>query len=98
MFLKKSGSKLFRAVNRIYRMVIKFGFMEDPDVTEVLRKVDLDGKKLKPEQMSFFFGREKLIATNRPGMAIWREKLICVDVAKLDWRCLLLQFATGSHC
>ena len=49
--------------------------MEDPDVTEVLRKVEVNGKKLKPEQMSFFLGREKLIATDRPGMAIWREKL-----------------------
>jgi KUP system potassium uptake protein len=60
---------------RIFRMVIKFGFMEDPDVSRVLRKVELDGKKLVPEHMSFFLGREKLIATNRPGMAVWREKL-----------------------
>jgi KUP system potassium uptake protein len=59
----------------IFRMVIKFGFMEDPDVTEVLKKVELNGKKLKPEAMSFFLGREKLIATSRPGMSIWREKL-----------------------
>jgi KUP system potassium uptake protein len=59
----------------IFRMVIKFGFMEDPDVTQVLRQVELEGKKLKPEACSYFLGREKLIATNRPGMAIWREKL-----------------------
>ncbi len=71
-------NKRIKIVSRgecIYRMVIKFGFMEDPDVTEVLRKVEINGKKLKPEQMSFFLGREKLIATDRPGMAIWREKL-----------------------
>ncbi len=71
-------NKRIKIVSRgecIYRMVIKFGFMEDPDVTEVLRKVEVNGKKLKPEQMSFFLGREKLIATDRPGMAIWREKL-----------------------
>ncbi len=60
---------------RIFRMVIKFGFMEDPDVSRVLRNVELDGKKLVPQHMSFFLGREKLIATDRPGMAVWREKL-----------------------
>jgi KUP system potassium uptake protein len=59
----------------IYRMVIKFGFMEDPDVSRVLRSQEIDGVKLNPDQMSFFLGREKLIATSRPGMAIWREKL-----------------------
>lgn len=67
--------KIVSRGERIYRMVIKFGFMEDPDVSKVLRKVELEGKTLKPEQMSFFLGREKLIATDRPGMAIWREKL-----------------------
>ena len=67
--------KIVARGERIFRMVIKFGFMEDPDVSRVLRGVELDGKKLVPEHMSFFLGREKLIATSRPGMAVWREKL-----------------------
>ena len=54
------------------RMVARFGFMESPDVpkllTDHLEECALD-------HTTFFLGRETLIATRRPGMAIWREKL-----------------------
>jgi KUP system potassium uptake protein len=73
--LEEKRVKIVSRGERIFRMVIKFGFMEDPDVSRVLRKVEIDGKKLVPEHMSYFLGREKLIATDRPGMALWREKL-----------------------
>ncbi|RYZ77320.1 MAG: hypothetical protein EOP05_02220 [Proteobacteria bacterium] len=31
--------------------------------------------KARSEDLTFFLGRETLIATDRPGMAIWREHL-----------------------
>jgi KUP system potassium uptake protein len=61
-----------------YRMVMHYGFMEDPDVPRVLREVKHPGLKLPPMDTTFFLGRETLIASKRPGMALWREKLFAV--------------------
>jgi K+ transporter len=47
--------------------------MENPDVPRALRKLKLDGKGFEPMETTFFLGRETLIASKRPGMALWRE-------------------------
>jgi KUP system potassium uptake protein len=54
------------------RMVANFGFMETPDAPKLLAGHLPD---YSSEHTTFFLGRETLIATRRPGMAIWREKL-----------------------
>lgn len=59
----------------MHQVVMHFGFMDDPDVPAELHRVELPGVSFAPEVTSYFLGRETLIATNRPGMAIWREKL-----------------------
>lgn len=58
-----------------FRIVIHYGFMEDPDIPEVLKSIAAPGLNLNLEQTSFFLSRERLFATSRPGMAIWREHL-----------------------
>lgn len=59
----------------IYRLYVRYGFMESPDVPAVLKNTKLDGKDINPDQCSFFLGREKVLASDAPGMAVWREKL-----------------------
>jgi len=51
-----------------------YGFMEDPDVPEGLRQAQQQGLWID-EDVTFFLGRETLLVTRRPGMAVWREKL-----------------------
>jgi KUP system potassium uptake protein len=58
-----------------YRIVLRYGFMETPDVPEALASIRPEGLDLSPARTTFFLGRETLIASKRPGMAIWREKL-----------------------
>jgi KUP system potassium uptake protein len=58
-----------------YQAIAHFGFMESPGVPEMLDSLRAKGLDLNPARISFFLGRETLIATKRPGMAIWREKL-----------------------
>ncbi len=58
-----------------YRIVIRYGFMQELDVPAVLKKVENCGPKLKMMDTSFFLARQTLLASDRPGMAIWREKL-----------------------
>ena len=58
-----------------HRVVVKYGFMEEPDVPAALRLVGGCGAEFKMMDTSFFLARQTLIASSRPGMAIWREKL-----------------------
>jgi KUP system potassium uptake protein len=58
-----------------YRMIIRYGFMEDPDVPAALANATDCGPVFKMMDTSFFLARQTLIASSRPGMAIWREKL-----------------------
>ena len=58
-----------------WRLIIRYGFMEEPDVPAALKKVNDCGQAFKMMETSFFLARQTLIASDRPGMAIWREKL-----------------------
>jgi KUP system potassium uptake protein len=58
-----------------YRVVGRFGFMEDPDVPHILALCKDQSLELKEEHTTFFLSRETIIATPRPGMFIWRERL-----------------------
>ncbi|AMV70940.1 potassium transporter Kup [Desulfuromonas carbonis] len=59
----------------IYRIILHYGFMENPDVPRALSRIALDGWEFDPAQATYFLGRETLISTSRPGMARWREHL-----------------------
>jgi KUP system potassium uptake protein len=58
-----------------YRMVLRYGFLEETDIPGVLRRFDGCGGLFDMMQTSFFLSRQTLIAAKRPGMALWREKL-----------------------
>lgn len=59
----------------IHRVVLRYGFMEDPDLPAALGRLDAPGLDLRPAEASYFLGGETPIPTDRPGMAIWREHL-----------------------
>jgi KUP system potassium uptake protein len=58
-----------------YRMILRYGFMQQPDVPATLKIVENCGPQIKMMDTSFFLARQTLLASDRPGMAIWREKL-----------------------
>ena len=56
--------------------MLRYGFMEDPDVPAALAAVASAGAGARRRcSTSYFLGRETLIPTEKPGMAIWRERL-----------------------
>ena len=59
----------------VFRLIMRFGFMEDPNIPNVLEKLSPDPVPFNPMTTSYFLGRETLIPTRHPGMAIWREHL-----------------------
>ena len=58
-----------------YRIVLHYGFMDDVDIPAALSRLDGCGGDFHPMNTSFFLGRQKVIPSKRPGMALWREKL-----------------------
>ncbi len=58
-----------------YRMTLRYGFMEETDIPGALAETDLSDGPFEIMKTSFFLSRQTLLASGRPGMAIWRQKL-----------------------
>jgi len=62
-----------------YRVIIKFGFMETPDVPlALMRSCDKGGIHFDPMDTTYFASRETVIASRHRGMPYWRDKLFAV--------------------
>ena len=57
-----------------WRIIMKYGFMDEPDVPLALAAIKLPGVDFSTD-VSYFLGRETLIPTENPGMALWRERV-----------------------
>ena len=58
-----------------YRIIVRYGFMQDPDIPKALALAEPQGLTFKMMETSFFLARQTLIASEKPGMALWREKV-----------------------
>ncbi len=66
-----------------YQIVIRYGYLEQPDIPKVLNQLKSENPMFENifqhDKVSFLIGRESIIATNKPGMALWREKIFIVQ-------------------
>jgi KUP system potassium uptake protein len=58
-----------------YKVAVRYGFMEDPNVPDILRGLKEHGLDLEPGKATYILSRNTLIPSKYPGMALWREKL-----------------------
>jgi KUP system potassium uptake protein len=67
-----------------FRVVARYGFMESPDVKEILSLCSTRGVRTRPLETSYYLGRERIIprrrkrGDTRTRMALWRKKLFAV--------------------
>lgn len=62
--------------DNIFRVTCQFGFMESPQIQEVLESMKLKDLDIPLADIYFFLGRETLIASQKAGgMALWREHI-----------------------
>ncbi len=59
----------------LFRMIIRSGFMESPDVSRALSENPIGGRAYNAARTSFYFGRETILSTGRGRMARWRKRL-----------------------
>lgn len=58
-----------------FRVVAHYGFMESPDVPDILFKCENLGLRVDIQQTTFYLGRETLVSKSRFNMAFWRQKV-----------------------
>ena len=58
-----------------HRLIIKYGFMEQPDIPAAMQQCAALGLELDLAATSFFVSREIIMPSLQPGMALWRERL-----------------------
>lgn len=61
--------------NGFYRMLARYGFMEDPNVPALLERAQALGFHAPLLETTFFLGQETVVPSRKHGMAVWREKL-----------------------
>jgi KUP system potassium uptake protein len=59
----------------IYRVLIRYGFSESPNIPRELESLNEFGVAFEPMQASYFLGREQLVAAVVPKMSRWRQYL-----------------------
>jgi KUP system potassium uptake protein len=59
----------------VFQVLLTFGFMEDPDVPAALAQIEHRGLEFDADDVTYFIGRESIIAGKAPGMHPLREHL-----------------------
>jgi KUP system potassium uptake protein len=62
----------------IHRVILRYGFMESPNIPRALEDLRSFGVEYDPMRVSFFLGRETLVPAMVPKMPVWRLWLFLV--------------------
>jgi len=59
-----------------HRVIAHYGFMDEPDIPDVVASCKNHGLEISPQQITYFLSRETIIpSTRKRGMMLWRERL-----------------------
>jgi KUP system potassium uptake protein len=61
-----------------YRVIGRFGFMEEPNAEEILKLCKPYGLNFREMETTYFLSRETIIASERRGLARWRKHLFAL--------------------
>ena len=66
--------------NGCYKVALRFGFMDEPDIPIAMEGCSKWGLSFDPMTTSWFISRQTVVPTDKPGMAMWREHLFATMV------------------
>ena len=58
-----------------FRIIANYGYMEDPNITNIIILAKDQGLPIEMDGVSYFLGRERLILEKDKRMAMWRKRL-----------------------
>jgi KUP system potassium uptake protein len=61
--------------NGFYRIIAEFGFMESPNVPEIMKLAGRKGLETGPASTTYYMGRETLLTEGSSKMSPWRKSL-----------------------
>jgi KUP system potassium uptake protein len=61
-----------------FKVVARYGFLEYPNIRQVIALANHQGLHFRPEAISFFLSREKIVAGLKSKMILWRKKLFAI--------------------
>lgn len=61
-----------------FKVVARFGFLEYPNIRQVIALANHQGLHFRPEAISFFLSREKIVTGLKSQMSLWRKKLFAL--------------------
>jgi KUP system potassium uptake protein len=62
----------------IHRVLLRYGFMESPNIPRALEDLTAHGVEYDPMQVSYFLGREVLVRALVPKLPLWRLYLFLI--------------------
>ena len=62
----------------VHRVVLRYGFMEQPDVPRDLARLADKGVPFEPMRTSYFVGRNSFVGAAKPLLPRWQQKLFLV--------------------
>jgi len=63
----------------IWQLQLCFGFIDDPDVPQVLSAIELDGRPVDTSEITYFLGRETVVASPMQTMHPLREQVFVMQ-------------------
>ena len=61
-----------------FKVIARYGFLEYPNISQVIEIANRQGLHFKPEAISFFLSREKIVTGLKSKMLLWRKKLFAI--------------------
>ena len=77
------------------RIILKFGFMEQPNVPKALAQLRRQGLKFDIMTTSFFLSRRTLKPSKTSGMPIWQDKMFIIMARNASEATAYFQIPTG---
>jgi KUP system potassium uptake protein len=72
---KEEQIEVIEKGNGFYRIIWNSGFMETPNVPQILLRARAEGLVCEPSTTSYFLGRETLLTSGKSTMMLWRKLL-----------------------
>ncbi|HKK47333.1 MAG TPA: potassium transporter Kup [Balneolaceae bacterium] len=60
---------------KFYRVIVKYGFMEQVDIDQVMKLLRKKGLSLNLKETTYILSRETLVSSSKFGMNIWQDAL-----------------------